>query len=251
MCSPQHCDLIQEVADEFVNDDKAFTAFEVSLEVQKRADAQSLPRERHRNMRGEIHKTLQQFVDSGVYSQTLVDVGAPSRAFLYYPPSYDPTDYVPLDRKDKPQAATPQPAASGVASSPSTSSTPPRADYVSSGSGLSSAVSDDDDEGDEQDTTGKMGDARGTVAVSAQVLRAAGFHKDDVAYACPNVRNGENVLVLAKQVPAGLSKQTSYTVDHGNNIRVTSYTLDKAGLDGSKGYDFERDGDQVIVKAHS
>lgn len=245
MCSPQHCDLIQEVADEFVGDDKAFTAFEVSLEVQKRADAQGLPRERHRNMRGEIHKTLQQFVDSGVYEQSLVDVGAPSRAFLYYPPNYDPSSYVPLDRQDKQSQQAAQTVTSSVAS------TPPRADYVS-GSGLSSVsnVSDDDDEGDEQDTTGKKGDARGTVAVSAQVLRAAGFQKDDIAYACPNVRNGENVLVLAKQVPAGLSKQTSYTVDHGNNIRVTAYTLEKAGLDGSKGYDFERDGDQVIVKAH-
>jgi len=251
MCSPQHADLIQEVADELVNDDKAFTAFEVSLEVQKRAKKNGLPHERHREMKNTTHRTLQQFVDNGVYEQTLADVGAPTRAFLYHPPGFDVSSYVPLERRDKPQTQPPQTAASSAGNSSAGTSSPGL-----STTGVTAVVFDDSDEGDEQDTSGthaaggKTGDARGTVAVSAQVLRSAGFNKDDVVYACASTKDGSKVLVLTKQVLAGLSKQTSYTVDHGNNIRITEFTLKKAGLDTSNGYDFERDGDQVVVKAH-
>lgn len=234
MCSTATANLIQEVAQEFVQQDRAFTAFEVSLEVQKRQKANGEPVERHRNIKNDIHRTLQGYVDSGVYVKSLQDVGAPTQAFLYYPPTYDPTQYQALNRNDS--------------SAPAVAASAP----VTSGIGLlpSNDADDDGDDGDLADKQGRRGDARGTVAVPTYILRAAQFAHNDVAFACADNRNGEAVLVLAKQLPAGLSKQTSYTVDHGNNIRITKYTLDKAGLDGSNGYDFDVDGVNVVVKAH-
>lgn len=238
MCSTATASLIQEVAQEFVQQDRAFTAFEVSLEVQKRQKANGEAVERHRNIKNDIHRTLQGYVDSGVYLKSLQDVGAPTQAFLYYPPTYDPTQYQALSRND---SSAPVAAVVGSALS-----LPP----VTSGIGLLSSADDDGDDGDLADKQGRTGDARGAVCIPTYILRAAQFSPGDVAFACADSRNGEAVLVLAKQLPAGLSKQTSYTVDPSNNIRVTTYTLNKAGLDGSNGYDFDVDGVNVVVKAH-
>lgn len=237
MCSPQHSELIQEVVDEYVNDDRAFTAFEVSLEVKKRADKAGLPKERHRHMRGVIHQCLQSFVNNGVYQQTLVDVGAPNRAYLYHPPTYDPSNYVPLSRNDQPQNGSNAIINSGDVTDDDDGSVGLAAASIVSATRATKSI-------------GKIGDARGTVAVSATLLKKAGYTPGDTVHVFFGNYQGQKAIILGRAVPNGFSRETSYTVDHGNNVRVTAHTLSKAGLQSPDGYDFDQDGDKIVITAH-
>lgn len=234
MCSTATSDLIREVLTEKVNRDEAFTAFDISCDVKELAKQRNLPSERHRDMRGEIHNQVEQYVQQGVYDRVLRDVGAPSQAFVYYPTNgYDPSSYTPRQRSDG------KPAPSVISYAPTAVAVAPAA----------TAVADDDEDDGDGLVRGRTGDARGTVAVPSHIMRAAGFKFKDVAYVSATTQNGDPALVLAKQLVAGHSKLTCYTVDHGDNVRITEATLKTAGLDAGS-YDFEREGDKVYVKNH-
>ena len=222
MCSPACENLIREVVREFVDGDRLFTAFDVSKETQCRLKAAGEPFERHRHMKNIIHRETEEFTTSGEYGRQLHDVGASTQAFLYFPPSADPNSYVPQDRPTTPvQVAT-------------------------------TAVDDDDDdnddndEGDEQDT-GRATDGRGTLCVPNHVLRAAGFNPQEVAYVEVDKVDGKPALILSKR---STNHVAAYTVDYCDNVRITKGTLTAAGLCSTTGYDFYRDGSDVIVQIH-
>ena len=99
MCNATSSDLISQVVQQRVNGDEMFTAFEISLAVQDLAKSSGKEVERHRHMKDEIHSQLQTYVDSGLYKKEMWDVGAPAKAFLYYPVTKDPSGYVPLQRR--------------------------------------------------------------------------------------------------------------------------------------------------------
>jgi hypothetical protein len=100
---------IQDVVQDRVREGRTFTAFEVSLEVKARG-----VRTRHRRLRNAVHRALADVTGpAGDYSRTLMDVGAPSRAWVYHPSTVDPSGYVPLARRDSGRArgtATPVPS---------------------------------------------------------------------------------------------------------------------------------------------
>jgi hypothetical protein len=220
MCDAQTGNLIRESVQEAIDADEMFTAFDISRRVQAKLQAANLPFVRHRDIKNDIHAQVDQYVNSGVYSRQLHDVGAPTQAFLYFPPNADPNTYTPQDRpKDQLKVAAPQLA--------------------------QLQVSDDSDDGDEADTGGRGVDARGSLCVPNHVIRAAGFQHGDIAYV--SVNNGE--LIIAKQVPAGLSAQTNYKVDYSDNVRITAATLATIGS-AVNGYDFERVNDRVVVRIH-
>jgi hypothetical protein len=84
---------ITEVVTEWVGEGKMFTAFEVSLAVKERG-----VRERHRNLREDVHAVIFRVGGPGGYTRTLMDVGAPEQAWVYHPLRANPYTYRPLDR---------------------------------------------------------------------------------------------------------------------------------------------------------
>ena len=233
MCSPSNSALIDNVIREWTGQNRAFTAFEVSLEAKSRGAT-----ERHRDMRAYIHQT-QALVDQmefGDYQQTLIPVGSEKgqtlQAFLYHPKSYDVSRYQPLSRKGQaPQQVTPPasiPTPAIAATSPST--TPSL-----------SAVLDGDDDHDTGDDAFHL-DYRKRLLVPTKYLREAGF------------KQGDNVCVLADSVCHSIlivkdePSTANFTVkvqrvEKDGDLRLSQTTLQGAGLNGDK---FSIDiGDQV------
>lgn len=229
MCDQTTQNVIAEVVEEFTDEDQLFTAFDVSKKAQqslKDSGQFDFASHRHRAIKNDVHRQCEAVVSNGLYEKELTDVGAPTKAFLYYPEGADPSSYVAQTRNDA--APTKQiPTSAGPTTQPAT------------------AVADTDDDGDERDTGGRSGDKRGTLCVPAHLLRAAGFAANDVAY----VSLDQNTIVLSKQVPAGKSELTHYTVDHNTNVRITKPTLERINADN--GYNFERANERVIVSAHA
>ena len=224
MCSAETEQLIIEVVTAKVDGDEKFTAFDVSREVQARQEEDGVPMDRHRNIKNDIHREMAQYVDSGIYEKTLHEVGAPSLAFLYHPSGTDPSDYVPQHRQNAPPRqpqAQPQPVQ-------------PSQPQGAVGGPMSGQ-------------NGHRGDARGTLAVSCDVVREAGFVRGELAYVFPQVRNGQDVLVISKNNPGNF--RASYTVDEYENVRITHSTLSVLTDNGPSvdTFDFEVDGTEVVV----
>jgi hypothetical protein len=242
MCEPATQDTIREVVTEYVDGDRMFTVFDISLEVKNRARAKNDQVERHRHMKNTIHMEIDQYLQNGLYERQLLDVGAPSKAFVYYPEGKDPSTYEPKKRHDAPQAAAPTPGT--VSPAPPVASPLPQ----SASTGTSTLDDDEDeDEGDEKDS-GHKADARGTLAVPCYLVRAAKFDPQEKAYIYAEDRNGDKVVVVSKQKP-GVSPVTNYTVDKYHNVRITKGQLVAGGV-GVGTYDFELDGGDILVKTH-
>jgi hypothetical protein len=272
MCNPTSADLIYQIVQQRVQGDEMFTAFEISLAVQESAREQHQPVERHREMRGTIHQTLQTFVDSGVYQKELRDVGARDRAYVYFPTGSDVSNYMPLTRHDK-KGVDPndQPVTSTLPAGvkpvpqpvPAQSGGPYNAAQQGTGSPPKPHQSNAGAHG--QPTTGTLkpnpanskvdrhGDARNTLTVPSETLRNVGFTPHEIAYVYTKQdAQGRNLAVLTKHVPAGNSVLTKYTVDYGNNVRITFATLSAAGVATGPDdtYDFEEGDGEVLVSAH-
>ena len=238
MCNSTSLGHIQDVTTDWVNDGRMFTAFEVSLEVQKRVRAEGGQPERHRHMKTAIHQEMDQYLQTGLYGQNLQDVGAPDPAFVYHPPGEDPANYTPLSRKDDQQKPTPATPAQ------------PQPVAASSTPNIGLAAVDDDDDGDQTDSVGRKPDQRGTLTVPNYMLRAAGFQPKDVAYVTRRNDSGTDVLVLSKR--ATTQPVTTYTVDYASNVRVTAKVLGECNIGGPGvvTYDFDGTSDEVVVKKH-
>jgi hypothetical protein len=244
MCEPSTLDLIREVVTEATDKDQMFTAFDISLQVKELAEERGELVERHRHMKGAIHQEIAQYLDSDLYERQLMDVGAPTKAFVYFPEGQDPSGYRPKKRRDSQAApvASPLPsvAPSPVGGAPSTQAAPQAAPVASS-----APSDDDDDEGDEKDTN-RSPDARGTVAVPSYLLRAAGMVAGDTVHVGKSDHNGDECLIVSSDDDG--SALVSYTVDKYNNVRITKPRLDSIGSDGT--YDFLLQSDRVIIKKH-
>jgi hypothetical protein len=235
MCDAHTLDIIREVVNGFVDDDRMFSAFDVSLTVQRVARKRGEGVERHRDMKNSIHSEVQQYLDSNLYEKVLRDVGAPTKAFVYYPEGSDPGKYEALTRRD----AAPAPAPSSPSVAPAASPAP-----STTATGTAVADDDDDDEGD-QKASGHKADARGTLAVPSYLVRQAGFQAGGKAYIYE--KDGGVVVTTQK---SSLREITSYTVDKYLNIRITKGQLIAGGA-GDGTYDLEfANPDEVLITAH-
>lgn len=243
MCSSATLELIREVVDDKINKDEAFTAFDISCDVKQLAQQRDLPSERHQDMKDEIHNSISQFVSQGLYCRQLCDVGAPTKAFVYYPANgYDPANYTPRPRNDgKKVKASAQLTTPTVTAPAATVTAPAPATTAATVPWWLADTDDEDDDGDEK-AVDRTPDARGTLCIPNHITRAAGLKAKDLAYAS----KAPAQLVLSKTVAPGLTKLTSYTVDLYENIRITQSTLQACGLAGPK-YDFVREGDKIYV----
>jgi hypothetical protein len=207
--------IIRQVITEKVDSDIMFTAFDVSREVQIRLQAAGLSFVRHSNMKEVVHEEMQGYMQQGVYQRQLVDVGAPVQAFVYYPAGADPLQYVSgnIVHISAP-AIVPVPA-----------------------------VTDSTDDGNQ----GRSPDARGTLAVPAVLVRAAGMMPGDKCYVYADTDKTGTPFLIITGMATGKSL-AEYTVDAYNNVRITQKQLDAGGLTEDSFY-FESDGSSVIVKA--
>jgi len=215
MCSSANAGLIQDVCREKVTAGELFTAFDISLEVQRRAKTLFVPSERHRDMKDTIHETMETYAthNGGEYSRTLMDVGAPEKAFVYHHITNDPANYKALDRSqfDRPALTPTVPS----------QTTPDGAFHV---------------------------DARGTLCALADDLRHIGAMPGMKIVAVAG--NGKvklytetfaQTLTFSKDEP-----QTEYTVDKYGNVRITQYTLRQANIGGVL-YSFEHNDSSITI----
>jgi len=243
MCDPVVKSLIADMVGKKVANGEMFTAFDVTLEVQKELKVQGqfdATLHRHSHLKNDVHDVINSNLNvaGGNYFRSLQDVGAPTLAYVYYPLGGTPANYVPLKRKDDP-----------VVSIDPFTITIPATPYVSNNDPFTITIPslpDSSDGGDGVDN-GRTPDARGTVCVSSALMRYAGFQCHDTAY----VFQEGNRLVVAKVVPNGVTPLTTYTVDQYCNVRITKAILDYAGLGPT--YDFENDpssANRVFVSSH-
>ena len=251
MCTQATLDKINDVVTDFVNDGRLFSAFEVSLEVQKRQTAVGESPERHRHMKREIHGSLQQYLSTSLYDcvnqKVGDDDGKALYALLYYPAGADPNSYLPLDRKDSTKPTSPAQPATATSPALPTTATSPALPATASVPSLS--LTSNGNGGDNKDS-GRKTDARGVICVPNYLLRAAGFQHKDIAYVVASQENGKDVIRLTKR--ATTTPLAQYTVDSYSNVRITRATLDAAGIgqDGAT-YDFEgTSANEVIVRIH-
>ncbi len=223
-------DTVREVVQDFTDQGKTFTAFDVSVNTRVRATAKGLPFVRHNDMKEEIHNAMDQFLLCGAYEKSLQDVGAPTKAFVYCPKGSDPSAYVPQARN----GGTPNHAPAPVA---------PAAPPVSNAAPANGST--DGDDGD-----GRKPDARGTVCIPNYLLRTAGLKPADQAVVWNEKDGNADVLCVGKAVPAGQNALASYTVDYHGNVRVTKHVLEAANLGSVQAFDFEGDASAVKVRGH-
>ena len=241
MCDMLTRSTIQEVVNMKSQANEMFTAFDVSLKVQevlKNRKAFDHSQHRHRDLKNDVHDICQNSMVVTNYNRVLRDVGAPTPAWVYYPNGSDPANYVPRVRNDAPSAAVVALTPVGTFSSiqiPAISTVP---------AGTPVLVSTNDD-----DCQNRAPDTRGTLTVPATLLRKAGFSPTDEVVAVSHNWTSQKCVVLRKYngtLPDGASL---YTVDKANNVRITKYCLDQAGLN-SPTFDFEIDNNTLVILEH-
>jgi retron-type reverse transcriptase len=98
--------LIDQIVEEHVQAGTMFTAYDVTVEARKRGG-----NVRHNEARDRVHELFQRGLMGAAYKRTTIDVGAPTKPFLYHHYSTDPSQY-----KSPAPATAPPPQQPGIIS---------------------------------------------------------------------------------------------------------------------------------------
>ncbi len=237
MCDAATMTVIQDVIAEKTGNDEMFTAFDVSRAVQSRGI-----KERHRNMKRDIHSQMSGFDG---YNRTSVDIPGKGTAFLYHP------DYADVESYD-PDASAPQKAPCPTATASALLSS------------LDSDPDSDDEEGDESDEeddnssvvrtpqkgskgtrtcqpkNGEVNGApgrNGSVNVPSALLKAIGCGPKDGVRVQFDKSNNRLVLVPGA-VPSNTMEKVRL-VSYKGNIRIGQRALSKVGLGSLPAYNIK------------
>lgn len=90
--TPDQLKVIEDEVKIWMDSERMFTAYEISRAVKTKGVGL-----RHREMKETIHAAIYRR-RSRSYSRTLIDVGAPERAWVYHPMSKNPHQFRPLER---------------------------------------------------------------------------------------------------------------------------------------------------------
>lgn len=235
MCDSATLSVIEDVVNNKTSNNELFTAFDVTLAVQKRLKQQQAfdqNQHRHRHIKDDVHQIVDSYVNNGAYARNLQNVGAPSDAYVYYPVGGDPSSYVPLSRNDTPVTAT----SSNPFVIPVTPVALPAPVLVGN---TQDVIPDSID--------GRTADARGTLCVPNVYIKHIGLHQYETAIVCVDEINGKACLVVSKDVPQGKTNSAVYTVDEYCNVRVNKSVLDYAGLASAASYKFIADSSNVYI----
>lgn len=214
--SPENVALAREIVLENVTSARMFTAFEVSLEVQNRAKQQGVLPERHRDMKSDIHDAITEHsvLSGGNYIRTLMDVGAEDQAWVYHPQGTDATTtYKPLDRSGHGTAVPP---------------------VVTAHASPKSVV---------PDGAHKI-DSGGRICFPVSMVKKLGLEAEDN---CMVTFGTQGQVSLKKTAATDPATNTPYSVDEYGNVRVSRFTLRKAGLEGTELFKFTESADEVVA----
>jgi hypothetical protein len=220
--------VISHVVQDFVNEGKMFTAFEVSLAVKERGVD-----ERHRTMRDTVHEVIFELGDPAGYTRTLRDVGAPEQAWVYHMPEDNPYRYQPLPRHD----ATRRPAAALDADDPVVIPVGVRNPVrLQTRTAAPSAI-----------PPGAYGtDQRGRLCIPVTLLVRLGVSAGQPVHARCSAEDAK--VYLTRPNPAEpQDPDTAYTVEPDGNIRITQTTLEKAGIDHLQCYQIDGNASEITI----
>lgn len=245
MLDHEYTSLISSVIDSKVLNEELFTAFDVSLEVKSKCAAANLKPLRHGEMKSAIHEYLMyQYVSAGLYNRKIHDVGAPEKAFLYYPLNADPNMYVSMDRSkfDQPQTVT-QPTVPGDGLP---WNTPGFAAPNNPGVSTTRKIQTAKDIAE----FGMKPDQRKAIRVPVLMAKQIGLQVGDRAYVGKEMVDGVPSLVITKEARPCM---VSYSVHPGNSFAISYGTLYDSGL-VADAYDLtigQYDSQTaILVKAH-
>lgn len=191
---------IENVVNDFVRDNKLFTAYDVTLAVRQKVK----DRVQHHEVKREVHKMF----DSGNvfgYNRTLANLaGVNPQPWIYHPLAADPTLY---------------------------SGSPTCYNPVASVAASLSVVDEDEDESDdglyEFDSTDRL-------CIPAKLVRQLGLHEHDQVILFKNASNDEFNIMNNLKYNGSSNAFADYVVDRYDNVRVSRNTLLKAGITGNK-----------------
>ena len=218
---------ITTVVNEFVNDNKMFTAFDVTRELRGRVK----DRVQHHEVKREVH---QMFTSGQVfgYNRTLANLpGVNPQPWIYHPLAADFTTY-----NGNPAAVTP------VAPSPVLPS-------------ISSTDDDDDDDEDDNNRVYKF-DSTDRLCVPNKLIRQLGLKcGDEVHIVCTTPPTNEVAIVKKNHSFPGVPPHISsvfadYVVDRYDNVRITKGAFNRIGLSGVA-FEIEGDSDKIMVKKYA
>ena len=114
MCDQATQQHIEDVIQQFVDEQRMFTAYDVTCQIREVVGAKV--NIRHNEIKNDIHREMAQHLDND-WNKSLQDVGAPVAAFVYYHFMSDPTTYEPRSRSDSKKSTAPSAATAATASS--------------------------------------------------------------------------------------------------------------------------------------
>lgn len=191
--------LIEDTVQDFVQQGKEFTAFDVTAAVRKQTQEDVY----HRDVRGFIHHQMQNHLGS-----TYQQVSHPVHAAILYQPVNAPTVKVP------------SPPTSGVVAS-GWKATPSANDLKGMAAWAKKAGTN----------VGMKPDARGSITVRADQIRKIGFKPGQKLFAHCFKKH----IVLTKDPLKNADHTTTYTVNGSGNVRITKKTLSQANIQPTSG----------------
>jgi hypothetical protein len=226
-----------------------FTALDITREAQNKHQV----RDRHRNLRNDIHRIIAQYLDQ---DECLIDIPGVTdqpgieKPRLYHPPeiSHQVAEQI---YKLKPQAGgTAQIAATAtITGMPSISSGYPQitaGPSISSGTALLSPPPAAHPQGGLQSDGSYTTDKRGRLWIPANLLRKIGAGIGSFIYVTIDASASE--LVITGSLPGSASAAAAYKVDPNNNVALSKTVFDEAGLTSGK-YEIADVGSEIRVKA--
>ncbi len=226
---------------QFLDEGRMFTGYDVTVETREREKIQL----RHRDIRADIHEipVVLTAIDTGHESngQTVqwhrTTVPHPSDSkpvILYHPDHADPATYIfrdtPTARAAKPTIVVPAAALNAPV---------PAALPAPNGDGSDGAS----DSGGKQGDGSYMTDYRRRLFVPTLFLNTINLGPND------NVRVLQDAkkIVLSKDEIAGLEEITSQVIERNGDIRISSGTLSRAGLNHTGKFSIQNVGSTVEI----
>lgn len=214
MCDTFVLNLIDEVIQDNVKNLKTFSAFDVTLVVQKKLRADNVfdsNSHRHRHLRNDIHKNLSNYVRNGLYKKELIDYAGNS-VF----------EYSPVNSSNVATTVAPQSAnTSNVTNS-----------NIQQVNQLNKEV-------------GKP-DSRGTLCVPNSYVKLA---FKDRSLRVKIYKKNKSLVVSQIDNLNSENPITEYTIDSSNNIRITHSVLVTGfgTVDANSRYDFSIETDGIVL----
>ncbi len=211
MC--MYVDEIIDVVNDFVDDTKMFTAWDVTVELRK----QSKNRIQHFEVKKEVHRIFDQGNMFG-YNRALANLpNIALQPWIYHPLNADPNMYMGNVVAITPASTPVVPSTCSISMT-----TPPKNDYHYYG-------------------------ASNRLCIPNKLIRQLGLRKGHEVLLLRPLTSNDEVVIKPKRwfIPNGSSPVAVYTVDKHDNVRIPRSTLNKAGLVASA---FEISGDVYSVK---